>query len=129
MYVENELSNRCIRRFMSFSGNLTSCCELLVGETLIVHIQNALLKVIVTVGDNSSSQCTFDCNETNKVCSSYDNNCLISTYDSVHKMKSRHKYILPSCEALQVNQLPTNCELISFQHYFFSCLTNCVQVE
>ena len=124
VYVENELSNRCVRRFMSFSGNLTSCSELLVGMTPILHIKSALLEVFVTVGDNDTSKCMFDCNKTNMVCSRYDDNCLISTYDSVHKMISRQKYLLPSCEAHYVP--PANCELIRFQHYPFTCLADCV---
>ena len=126
VYVENELSNTCVQNFMSFSGNLTSCGEMLVNEPLTLHIQNALLKVHVTVGNSDSSKCTLDCNITSTVCSYYENNCLISTYNSVYTMKPRQKFLLPSCESIQAFNPPINCILTSFQHYAFSCRGSCV---
>ena len=125
VYVETELSNTCIQKVMSFSGNLTSCGEVFVSEPLILHVKNALLEVHVTVGYISSSKCTLHCNKTGMVCSYNNNNCLMSTYDSVYEMKLRQMFLLPPCETFRTSNLPIYCQLTSFQHYALSCPGNC----
>ena len=127
VYVENKQSNMCIKRFLSFSGNITSCGELLRGKTLTLHIRNALLKVFVTLSYSNSSKCTLDCNNISTVCSNDENNCLMSEYDSIYKTKSRQIYLMPVCEvAFNAVRIVYYCYTISFQYYGFSCPGDCV---
>ena len=126
VYVENKQSNKCIQKFLSFSGNITSCDELLGGKTLTLHIRNALLKVSVTLSYSNSSKCTLDCHKISTVCSNDENNCLMSKYDSIYKTKSRQMYFLPSCEPFTPLTRVIYCEPTSFQYYAFSCPGNCV---
>ena len=126
VYVENKQSNTCIQKFLSFSGNITSCGKLLGGKTLTLHIHNALLKVSVTFSYSNSSKCILDCHKSSTVCRNDENNCLMSQYDLIYETKSRQMYFLPSCETFSPVHLPIYCETTTFQYYAYSCPGDCV---
>ena len=126
VYVENKQSKTCIHKFLSFSGNITSCDELLGGKTLTLHIRNALLKVSVTFSNSISSKCILDCHKISTVCRNDENNCLMSQYDLIYETKTRQMYFLPSCEASSRVHLPIYCAKTTFQYYAYSCPGDCV---
>ena len=128
VYMKSELSSTCVQKFLSISGNLTSCGGVLVGKSLTLHIQNAILEVHVAVVNSSSSRCSLNCNGTNSATnimySSHCRDCLMSGYDTVYKMKSYEDYNLPSCKSFVTYPLRF-CEKVRFYHFGLSCPKFC----
>ena len=108
VYVENEQSNTCVHIFLSYSGNLTSCSELILGKKVVLISHNALLEIIVS--NTHKSACD---KKTNATISNNTKDCLISEYDSVYKKKSLEKDLHPFEGA------------INFNHYEIRCPVDC----
>ena len=130
VYMKNELSSTCVQKFLSFSSNLTSCGEVLVGNSLILHIQNAILGVHVAVANSSRSRCSHNCNGTNIASNimynSHCRHCLMSGYDRVYRMKSYENYILPSCKSFGTSTVGKMiCEKVLLHHFAINCLKFC----
>ena len=108
VYVENEQSNTGVHKFLSFSGNLTSCRELILGKTVVLISYNALLEIIVSNSHNSASD-----KKTNATIGYNTKDCLMSEYDSIYEMKSLEKDLQPF-EGV-----------INFNHYEIMCPIDC----
>ena len=108
VYVENEQSNTCVQKLLSFSGNLTSCRELILGKTVVLMSHNALIDIIVR--NTHDSTCDKKANAT----ISYNtNDCLMSEYDSIYEKKSVIKNLYPFES------------FVIFNHYDIGCPINC----